>query len=231
MQSDFLSQFNSLFNHSMREPLRNMANFSYLLGQRAEALNHNEIFEYSQHIQGLVHRMDAVLQTLHTYITISPSSSSTSPIVLNDILDRLLASMQESWPDIMAHLCVGDLPIVQGNEGYLFTLFSVLLRQVSESFVSSHGQVVIWSSQHTTGSKVFISDNRSVPDKNTKQKENLLYVLNKQNTPSHPISMDLLLAARIMEIHHGALQILSHGNKGTLVVLTFPPISTDTYAH
>ena len=230
MQSDFLSHFNSLFNHSMREPLRNMANFSYLLGQRAETLNHNDIFEYSQHIQELVQHMDAVLQTLHAYITISPASHCISPIILDDIFDRVLATLQESWPDLMAHLCVGELPVVQGNEGYLFTLFNVLLRHVSESFSSPRGQVVIWSSQHPKGSKVFISNNGHLPDESAPQKKNYLSS-HTHNKPPHHIGMDLLLAARIMEIHQGALQTLSHGNKGTLVVLTFPAIKADKDAH
>jgi len=121
-----LEQFNFMASHDLKEPLRNIKNFSQLLNNKFETLSSEKIKEYLNYINVATSRMNDLLSSILNY-SIAGSELVKTKINLNQLLTDLKADLSQVIEESRAKIEVSELPVVLADKSAIVAIFQNLI--------------------------------------------------------------------------------------------------------
>jgi signal transduction histidine kinase len=122
-----LEAFSYSVSHDLRTPLRHMAGFLYLLGQRPDVREEDRA--HLALIQAAVKRMWSLIDALLAFSRAGRAAMNRAPIDVTTLVDEARAELAEEMGGRNISWRVGPLPVVDGDP--------VLLKQVMSNLLSN----------------------------------------------------------------------------------------------
>ena len=122
-----LNQFAYAVTHDLREPLRNVVNFSQFLLRAVKDGSEADAQTSLGYIVEGVQRMEMLLNDLLAYSQAAGSHEAASPLDMNDALKTALENLKSSISESGAVVTSEDLPRALGNGGQIVQVFQNLI--------------------------------------------------------------------------------------------------------
>ena len=124
--NDNLEKFAYIASHDLQEPLRKIQQFGDLLKSRYTDSTGEERI-YIDRMQSAASRMSILIKDLLRFSRIATQRDTRRPIPLNEILSRVINTLELTIQETGAQLEVDELPTVLGDASQLDQLFQNLL--------------------------------------------------------------------------------------------------------
>ncbi len=121
-----LQRFAYVASHDLQEPLRKIQQFGDLL--RDQYGPHlGEGIDYLHRMQSAASRMSILIKDLLAFSRLSTQPETSAPVALEDVVDRVLTTLEIAILETKAEVRVESLPTIQGDVVQLSQLFQNLL--------------------------------------------------------------------------------------------------------
>jgi PAS domain S-box-containing protein len=221
-----LSQFAYAISHDVREPLRNVANFTQLLMEHCGERLDDRARTYTGFIVSGAHRMESLLDDLLAYTQATGENTATAIIDLNEALRIAQDNLHLAIARYAAVVTTGTLPLVRGHQAALVSVFQNLLGNAIRYRSAEPPRVHVSASQGE-GEYVFaIADNGiGIERQFHSQIFGLFKRLHGQEIPGS--GLGLALCAKIIERHGGRIWVDSKPGKGSTFYFSLPSTTRD----
>jgi PAS domain S-box-containing protein len=150
-----------------------------------------------------------------------PSDLARLPVNVNALLHEIAALLQGEWQDkgvVLTVHAAADLPQVRGDEQMLRRAFMNLMVNACQAMPRGGRVTVTTETESDSYLKVTISDSGvGIPPENVERIFKMYYSTRPEGT-----GIGLALVRRVVDLHHGSIQILSTVGQGTNVIVRLP---------
>src|SRR5262245_5285261 len=212
-----LGQITSEVAHDVKNPLHAMAVRVAFLRERIPNQT-PDVVRSLDVLEREIHRAAAVVDRFMEVVY--PSDLARAPVNLNPLLQELATLLQAEWQakDVVltTHL-EPDLPAVKGDEEMLRRALMNLLVNACQAMPGG-GRVDISSELEAEALRVTISDTGvGIPPEDIERIFKMYYTTKTDGT-----GIGLALVRRVIDLHHGSIEILSTVGQGTKIIVRLP---------
>lgn len=221
--NDRLKSFAYATSHDLKTPLRNVANYIELLGQKIGSSKDEKLDEYIKMTKKGVGLMNESISDILTLSSLDYDSEKWEDINLNEILDEIKFNYQVSLENETLIIESNSLPILKGNKTQLFVLFQNLIDNSIKYNDNATVQISIDGEMSEEGASVVFSDNGIGIDS-----EYASYIFEPfkrlhSNSKFEGTGLGLAIAKKIMDSHSGSIELVQENNMpGSKFKLRFP---------
>jgi signal transduction histidine kinase len=122
-----LEQFAYIASHDLQEPLRMVASYTELLGERYRGKLDPNADKYIGYAVDGAHRMQRLIRDLLAYARVSSKAQPLQPTETSAVLASVLGGMRTAIESSKAEIVFGPLPGVMADESQLGQLFQNLI--------------------------------------------------------------------------------------------------------
>jgi signal transduction histidine kinase len=122
-----LEQMAYVASHDLQEPLRMVASYMQLLGQRYGSGLNAEAHEFIGFAVDGAKRMQALIDDLLTYSRVGTKAKPLEPTACSEVLDTTLATLRMTTSESGAQVQYATMPVVMGDREQLTQLFQNLI--------------------------------------------------------------------------------------------------------
>jgi len=217
-----LEQFASTASHDLQEPLRMVASYTQLLGERYEGQLDEKAKKYIAYAVDGAIRMQRLVNDLLTYSRVSTRGNPIEPTDSHSILGEAIRNLATTIEESKAIVTNEELPMVRADASQLVQLFQNLLANAIKFRGEDFPRVHV-SAQDEGCEWVFsVRDNGIGIDR---QYADRIFVIfqrlhTRQEYPGTGIG--LAVCKRIVERHGGKIWFESEPGKGSTFFFTVP---------
>lgn len=215
-----LQQFAYVASHDLQEPLRMVANYTELLGQRYRGQLDARADKYIHYATDGAKRMQRLVADLLAYSRVGSQGKRLAPVSAAAVVDQVLQSIQSSLAESGAIVERGPLPVVLADELQLHQLFQNLIGNAIKFRAEAPPRVAIAAVASGHRWTFSVADNGIGIDM---QYADRIYQMFQRlhAVGAYPGSgIGLALAKRIVERHDGKLWFESQLGVGTTFYFT-----------
>lgn len=220
-----LEQFTYAISHDLREPLRAMSGYAYLLKQRFDERGLDETDEeFFAHIMDGATRMDRMIKGLLGFSRAGRKAVSEQAVDLGELVEEILEDLQGLKQRTGAEVAMAELPVVISQR--------VPVRQVFQNLIANamkHGAregespvVEIRAARDDGHWRIEVSDQG--PGIAPGQQERVFKIFQQLN-PNDGMDgsgVGLAVSRKLVEAIGGRIWVESDGEHGTTFVFTLP---------
>jgi PAS domain S-box-containing protein len=225
-----LSQFAYAISHDLREPLRNVFNFSELLVRECKQPANLNAESYAKYILAGVNRMEMLLNDLLVYSQMGPVQEQSARVTdTNEIVRKTLESLQAFIAETGSVITSAYLPAVFGYEAQLSRLFQNLISNAIKYRSVSPPRIHMRAEKHHHEWIFSVRDNGiGIAPEYHKMIFGVFKRLHGENIPGTGIG--LAICAKVVEQHGGRIWVESQSGQGSEFFFTLPesPIADRT---
>ena len=122
-----LDRFAAIASHDLQEPLRKIAAFASLLNRRHRDSMDEEARRALHFMLDAAMRMQSLIDELLNYSRLSNQSLKHANVNLTDAAAEAISRLDSALGESSGWVCVGDLPVVQGDQSVLVQILQNLL--------------------------------------------------------------------------------------------------------
>ena len=229
-----LQQFASVASHDLQEPLRKIQMFSNLLKTKAGILN-REQNAYLEKIIGSADRMKSLIIDILNYSRLSADDGEFLPTDLNTILKEMLEDFELLIADKKATILYHNLPVVEVIRGQIRQVFQNLISNALK-FSKDDVPPVIEIKARLLETKSFTSREQetgpfcllTIEDNGIGFDEKYAGIVFSLFQRLHAkdsfegTGIGLAITKKIIEKHHGLIQVKSTTGTGTIFMIILP---------
>jgi signal transduction histidine kinase len=217
-------EFIYMVSHDLREPVNTICNFAGLLGEQLEALPASApAHRYLGFVRDGGQRMRAMLDDLLVYVRLDAPLPAPVPIELGTLLRQVVADLDGPIRAARAQLQLDLQGRVQGHP----TPLRLLLQNLLSNAVKFHRpgrppQVRVWGEARIDRFRVHVADDGiGIPASHLPK---LFGCFRRHTTPQdYPgTGIGLATCRRIVELHHGRIDVASVEGEGTTFTVELP---------
>ena len=220
--NDALRRYAYVVSHDLKEPLRTIASYLQLIELRLGEKLDGETKEFMDMSVSAVKRMKGMLEAVLDYSQLEVGMSFDSvdlDAVVSSSFDNLREIISETDTVILKDVA---LPKIKGDRFQLIQLFQNLIHN-SIKFRGSHSaNITIDYTPYTNKHIISVRDNGiGIPEKNRQQVFQLfrrLHTIDKYDG----LGMGLAICKKIVENHHGEINIDPSFDHGLKIDISFP---------
>jgi PAS domain S-box-containing protein len=215
-----LNDFASAVSHDLREPLRNVVNFSQLLVREVDGRN-PATQEYAEYVVEGVNRMEMLLNDLLAYSQVGGREQPARLTDVNEIVKKTLENLQAMISETGAQVSSSYLPSIVGYEAQLSQLFQNLIGNAIK-YRSERPPRVHISAEKRGHEWIFkVSDNGiGIAHEYHKTIFGVFKRLHGKETPGTGIG--LAICSKVVEHHGGRIWVESKPGEGSEFLFTLP---------
>jgi PAS domain S-box-containing protein len=230
-----LQQFASVASHDLQEPLRKIQMFSTLIqNNKAGNLSKEQLF-YLEKVLGSANRMKALIIDILNYSRLSGENGDFSSTDLNKVLEELLEDFELLIADKSAKIMNHGIPVLEVNRGQMRQVFQNLVSNALK-FSKEGVPPVIEIKSKRLASKSFTSKEQdtgpfcllTISDNGIGFDEKYATIIFSLFERLHPkdsfegTGIGLAITKKIIEKHHGLIQVKSRLGVGTQFMILLP---------
>jgi signal transduction histidine kinase len=217
-------EFIYMVSHDLREPVNTICNFAGLLGEQLEALPASApAHRYLGFVRDGGQRMRAMLDDLLVYVRLDAPMPAPVPVELATVLQQVVADLDGPIRAARAQLQLDLHGRVHGHP----TLLRLLLQNLLSNAVKFHRpgrppQVRVWGEARLDGLWVQVADDGiGIPASHLPK---LFGWFRRHTAPQdYPgTGIGLATCRRIVELHHGRIDVASVEGEGTTFTVALP---------
>lgn len=225
--NDELESFAYVASHDLREPLRNVTNFSTLLDRRLAGRLAADEQDYLEYIHNGALRMDHLVRDLLNFSRVGRLCEPKSRVAMRAVLDRVLGDMRSQLEESGAEVEIAsDLPVVTANRDELERVVMNLLGNalkyrspectphISIGCVEEGG---MWRF-HVQDNGIGIQQGKGYEERIFR----LFQRLHQRHEYDGGTGVGLAVCRKIIEQHGGRIWVESEPDKGSTFFFTLP---------
>jgi PAS domain S-box-containing protein len=222
-----LEQFAYVAAHDLQEPLRMVASYTELLGERYRGRLDERADKYIRYAVEGAKRMQQLVNDLLAFSRVGtqgkPPRPTRSDVAVNSVLDALRGRIAETGAQVVC----GALPMIDADEVQLRQLFQNLVGNALK-FRGSEPPVVQIDAIPQGGRWLFsITDNGIGIEPEYAEKVFQMFQRLHERGKYDGSGIGLAIAKKIVERHGGRIWFASEPGKGTTFYFTFPASKGD----
>ncbi len=240
-----LKKFAFIASHDLQEPLRKILTFSSLLQSEAAQHLNEKSRMYMDKIVSSSTRMQKLIDDILQFSSLRADEDSFQLVDLNSIIQHMLSDMEIMISDTGAEVHVQNLPVIEAipfQMGQLFQNFlsnaikfrkpeitpmvyisaevmnaNELFMYADETNIDHQGH---WQRERIV--RITITDNGIGFDESYKEKVFEIFQRLHSNKLYEGTGIGLAICKKIVDNHHGSIQVISKPDKGTTFTITLP---------
>jgi PAS domain S-box-containing protein len=218
-----LEQFANIASHDLAEPLRSISGFTQLLERRYKGQLDEDADRFIGFVVDGVNRMQMLIADLLAYSRAGRAELEVQPVVLNEVVTELLASLSSAIDEVDAEISVGELPTVVADE----TQVGQVLQNLVCNSLKFHQPGVpprleISAAQVESGWQIAVSDNGLGID--AAHSDRIFKMFQRlHGRDDYPgTGVGLAVCKRLVERLGGQIWFEPNGSQGTVFNFTIP---------
>lgn len=216
-----LNQFAYAVTHDLREPLRNIMNFSQLLLRAFNGGSEADAELSTKYIVEGVQRMEMLLNDLLAYSQAAGGAESPVSVDINQALKRALDNLKAAITESGAVVTNDYLPSVRGHDAQLVQVFQNLVSNAIKYRSEAAPQVQIRAQKNAQEWIFSVRDNGiGIQPEHWESIFGLFKRLHGREIPG--TGMGLAICSKIIERHGGRLWVNSQVRRGSEFFFSLP---------
>jgi PAS domain S-box-containing protein len=217
-----LQDFAYVTSHDLQEPLRTIASFAQLLGQRYHDRLDEQANEFIDYIVSGVHRMKTLIDALlHYSQVVNGEPAPLLPVRLADVVHAATMNLQGVIEESHSRVTYGELPTVRGSHLQLVQLFQNLIGNAIKYRGADAPEVSINAESHGGEWIISVRDNGiGISREHLDRIFGVFKRLHGREIPGTGIG--LAICRRIVERHGGRIWVESAPGAGSTFYFTLP---------
>jgi len=217
-----LEQFAYVASHDLQEPLRKVASFCQALQTRYRGRLDERADQYIDFAVDGAKRMQTLINDLLAFSRVGRDGRQHRPVALADALAGAREALADLVEDTGARIETGELPVVQGDESLLRSLFQNLLANALR-FHGTESPVVRVSAQRLDGDwEIAFSDNGIGIEPEYAERVFLIFQRLHGRDAYEGSGIGLALCRKIVEYHGGRIWLDTDHGAGASFHFTLP---------
>ncbi len=215
-----LQQFAYVTSHDLQEPLRMVSSYLQLLQKRYQGKLGEDADDFIYYAVDGANRMKQLIQDILSYSRINTHGRSFGPVSGDQILQRVLHSLDMKIREKNAHLTCSPLPVFWGDPTQLEQLFQNLIDNALKFSSKEDPRVDVFAEFQEEMWNVHVRDN-GIGIKSDYFERIFLMFQRLNRSEEYPgTGLGLALCKRIVERHGGCLWVSSEEGKGSTFSFT-----------
>jgi PAS domain S-box-containing protein len=217
-----LEQFAYIASHDLQEPLRMVASFTQLLGQRYKGKLDADADEFIGFAVDGAHRMQALVNDLLSYSRVGTRGKELAAVDLEQVLQRVLTNLQIRLEESGGQVTHDPLPTVLGDETQLWQVLQNLVANALKFHGTEPPQVHV-SAREMEGEWQFSVRDNGIGIEPQFAKRIFLVFQRLHSRAEYPgTGLGLAIAKKIIERHDGRIWMESEPGKGSTFYFSLP---------
>ena len=219
-----LEQFATIASHDLQEPLRKVLLFSHFIKETQQGQLSEGAQDYLSRIQKATERMQALITDLLDLSRIHRKGKPFRKVNLTEVLACVLSDLQYTLRDSGGQVEVGPLITLDADFKQMQQLFQNLIdnalkfhRKQEKPLVKIRAEML-----NDQQCEFLVADNGIGFDE--KYKDRIFGVFERLHSPREyaGTGIGLALCKKIVERHHGSIQVKSQPGQGTTFIIRLP---------
>jgi PAS domain S-box-containing protein len=218
-----LEQFAYIASHDLREPLRMVSSFLGLLSQRYKSQLDQDAQRYIHFAVDGATRMQRLIDGLLVYARVGSQKPAFTPVDTGAALRAAWLNLTQAVQQTDAQLESESLPVVSADGRLLQQLFQNLLDNAIKFRAEGKAPHISVSAREENG-KAIISIKDDGIGFDIKNKERIFEMFRRLNEVGKydGAGMGLAIAKRIVDLHHGEIDVDATSDAGCTFRITLP---------
>jgi signal transduction histidine kinase len=219
-----LEQFAYVASHDLQEPLRMVASYTQLLAKRYQGRLDEDADEFIHFANDGANRMKALINDLLAYSRVGSKGSPFATVSMSKVYQEAKRSLLFALDESAARIDVGDLPLVEGDEGQLVQLLQNLLANAIKYRKDGvTPEITIDCRQEGDRYQFCVSDNGIGIE--SEYAERIFVIFQRLHGPGaySGTGIGLALCKRIVQRHQGRIWVESKLGQGACFYFTLMP--------
>jgi len=240
-----LKKFAFIASHDLQEPLRKILTFSSLLQSEAAQHFNEKSRMYIDKIVSSSTRMQKLIDDILQFSSLRADEDSFQLVDLNSIIQHMLSDMEIIIFDAGAEVHVQNLPVIEAIPFQMGQLFQNFLSNAIKFRKPETKPIVYISAEVMNANELFmhadepninhqghwqrerivritITDNGIGFDESYKEKVFEIFQRLHSNKLYEGTGIGLAICKKIVDNHHGSIQVISKPDKGSTFTITLP---------
>lgn len=226
-----LEQFAYVASHDLQEPLRMVASYTELLGQRYRGKLDEKADKYIHYAVDGAKRMQRLVSDLLAYSRVGLQGKSFAPVDSARVLQWVLEVLRRPIAESGGVVEVGAMPVVLADESQLHQLFQNLIgNAIKFRRAEQPPRVALRVRELAHFWEFTIEDNGIGIEK--QYSDRVFQMFQRLHSRGHyeGNGIGLAISKRIVERHGGTMRLESTFGQGTLFHFTLPKVKAETRA-
>jgi PAS domain S-box-containing protein len=217
-----LEQFAYVAAHDLQEPLRMVASYTELLGERYRGKLDERADKYIRYAVEGAKRMQQLINDLLAYSRVGTQGKPLRPTQSGIVMSHVLGLLQRAIREAGADVVYGALPVISADEVQLAQLFQNLIGNALKFRSQAPPRIRIDASRHGDMWQFSVADNGIGIDKEYSERVFQMFQRLHERGKYEGSGIGLAIAKRIVERHGGRIWFDSHPGQGTTFFFTLP---------
>lgn len=215
-----LEQFAYVASHDLQEPLRMVASYTELLGERYRGQLDARADKYITYAVEGARRMQQLINDLLAYSRVGTQGKPLEPVDIEHVLARVLSVLQPHIVRTNATIAVGAMPTVMADSLQMSQLFQNLVGNALKFVGPNPPHIVISARPNATMWTFSIADNGIGIEAEYAERVFQIFQRLHERSKYDGSGIGLSIAKRIVERHGGAIWFESQPGQGTTFYFT-----------
>jgi PAS domain S-box-containing protein len=218
-----LERFAYVASHDLQEPLRMVASFVQLLGQRYKGKLDADADEFIGYAVDGAHRMQQLIQDLLSYSRVGTRGTALVPTDTGAALDRALVNLRLALDEAGSVVSHDPLPTVRGDPGQLEHLFLNLVGNAIKFRGAEPSRIHISATDAgPDGWRISVRDNGIGIEADYFERIFVIFQRLHGREQYGGTGIGLAIAKKIVERHGGRIWVDSEPGRGATFSFTLP---------
>ncbi len=218
-----LEQFAYIASHDLQEPLRMVASYTELLGQRYRGQLDDKADKYIHYAVDGAKRMQRLVADLLAYSRVGSQGKPLVPVAMTAVVKSVLHVLAEPLREAGAEVVFGELPTVLADEPQLRQLFQNLVSNALKFRGEAPPRITITAARVDDRWQVRVTDNGIGLDMQYAPRIFEMFQRLHERSKYEGSGIGLAIAKRIVERHGGAIWVESAPGRGATFGFSLVP--------
>lgn len=218
-----LEQFAYVASHDLQEPLRMVSSYVQLLARRYQGKLDSDADEFIAFAVDGAGRMKVLINDLLAFSRVGTRGGELVPIMLEDVLNRVIRTLQLAIDESKAVITHDSLPQVMADQGQMLQLFQNLIGNALKFRSDKPPEIHIGVRREKDQWLVYVRDNGIGIDAQFWERIFIIFQRLHTRDEYQGTGIGLAICRKIIERHGGRIWVESEVEKGSTFYFTLNP--------